>query len=54
MHEGECGATDVIKDLEVDAVIVKGIGIRAIQILGGLGLKVYRTNSETLAQAVRS
>ena len=52
MHGGGCGATDIIRSFGVDAVIVKGIGIRAIQILREIGVKIYKTSSETLDQVI--
>ena len=52
MHGGGCGAADIIRSFGVDAVIVKGIGIRAIQVLREIGVKVYKTGSETLDQVI--
>lgn len=52
MHGGGCGAMDLIKSLRVNAVIVKSIGVRAIQVLREIGVKIYKTGSETLDQVV--
>ena len=50
---GACSAGDLVRRLEVDAVIVKGIGVRAIQVLRELGVKIYKTGSETLDQVMK-
>ena len=34
-------------------MIVKGIGVRAIRVLQELGVKIYKTGSETLDQVMR-
>ncbi len=53
IHGGTCGAADIVKRLGADAVIVKGIGLRAVQLLQSLGIKVYKTESETLDQVIK-
>ncbi len=50
---GACSAGDMVRKFGVDAVIVKGIGVRAIRVLQGLGVKIYKTGSETLDQVMR-
>jgi len=50
---GACSAGDMVRKFGVDAVIVKGIGVRAIRVLQELGVKIYKTGSETLDQVMR-
>ncbi len=52
-HGGACSAGDIVRRFGIDAVIVKGIGVRAIRILQGLGVKIYKTGSETLDQVMK-
>ena len=52
-HGGACSAGDIVRKFGVDAVIVKGIGVRAIRILQELGVKIYKTGSETLDQVMK-
>jgi len=51
-HGEVCGARGLVEKYGVDAVIVKGIGPRAIQILRGRGVRIYMTSSETLNQVM--
>ncbi len=52
MHGDVCGAADLIEKSDVDAVIVKGIGPRAISTLKSLGIKIYKTNSNYLKDLI--
>ena len=51
-HGELCGAGDLVEKAGVDAVIVKGIGPKAIQILRERGVKIYMTSSESLNQVI--
>ena len=51
-HGGVCGAGDLVERTGADAVIVKRIGPRAVQILRGRGVRIYMTSSETLNQVM--
>ena len=49
-HGEICGAGDLVEKAGADAVIVKGIGPKAIQMLRARGVKICTTNSDSLNQ----
>ena len=51
-HGEVCGAGDLVEKAGADAVIVKGMGPRAFQMLRGRGVKIYTTSSEFLNQVM--
>jgi len=51
-HGEICGAGEMVERAGADAVIVKGIGPKAIQMLQRRGTRVYMTSSETLNQVI--
>lgn len=52
-HEhGTCNPTAAIAGQGVDAVVCGGMGMRAVQILNGQGIKVYITDGETVEDVV--
>ncbi len=52
VHGESCGATDLVEKFDVDAVVVKGIGPRAIAALQSTGVKIYSTNGRTLKDVI--
>jgi len=56
LDRGEAGGSGIVEfigKLGVDAVIVKGIGVRALKTLQGMGVSVYRTSSDTLHEVMK-
>ncbi|MCS7385221.1 MAG: hypothetical protein NDF55_00580 [archaeon GB-1867-005] len=51
-HGDRCGVIDLLNELSVDAVIVKGIGVRAASAFQSKGISIYLTNSKTLGEVI--
>lgn len=51
-QHGACRPLDTIAELGVDALVVGGMGRRAILALQQGGIKVYRSQAATVAQAL--
>ncbi len=53
-HEHEmCDPVAALGRSRVDAVICLGMGLRAINKLGDAGIKVYRSDADTIAEALK-
>ncbi len=52
-HGGACGAADIVRRFGSDSIVVRGIGMRAVQLLRSLEIIVYKTESETLDQVMK-
>jgi predicted Fe-Mo cluster-binding NifX family protein len=50
---GACQPTDVLIKRKVGAVIVGGIGKRAIMLLNSMGIRVYRSGNGSIRENVR-
>ncbi|MBP7462195.1 MAG: NifB/NifX family molybdenum-iron cluster-binding protein [Candidatus Delongbacteria bacterium] len=51
-HE-DCQPLSLISQYDIKAVLANTMGNRSIQILNSGGVKVYRSNGETLQEAIR-
>ena len=48
-HEhGQCNPIKALADMQIDAIVVGGIGRRAIDKLNAMGIKVYQSAQETV------
>jgi predicted Fe-Mo cluster-binding NifX family protein len=49
---GLCHPMGVLDSAKIDAVLCRGMGVRAVQKLNEAGVKAYRTDAETVEQVI--
>ena len=50
---GMCHPLSVLENLGIDAVVCRGMGVRAVQKLNSGGIKAYRTSAETVEEIIK-
>ncbi|MEM2405656.1 MAG: NifB/NifX family molybdenum-iron cluster-binding protein [Candidatus Methanomethylicia archaeon] len=53
LHGEVCDAATLVSRPSVDAIVVKGIGPKAVSILESMGVKVYTTNAQFLSEVIK-
>jgi len=49
---GMCNPLELMKNMQVDAMLCAGIGVRALQRLNQGGIKVFKTSASTVREAI--